>query len=142
MADILKCRTLVKGFGKGQVLATGQTISFWGGVDPVNGRIIDPRHELYHQSIKGRVLAFPYGKGSAAAPMVLLELAKQGTAPSAIINIETDPLLVAGTIISKHFYAKTIPVVLLSKDAFDQIKTGQWVCVDGNKDEVVIDHKF
>lgn len=84
-------------------------------------------------------MTFPYGKGSAAAPMVLLELSKQGTAPCAIINIETDPLLVAGTIISKHFYGKIIPVILLSAIAFAQLKTGQLVCVDGHKDEVVIE---
>ena len=63
----------------------------------------------FDQSIAGKVLAFPHGKGSAAAPLVLLELAKQGTAPAAMINIETDPLLVAGPIISKHFYGTTIP---------------------------------
>lgn len=74
-------------------------------------------------------MTFPYGKGSAAAPMVLLELSKQGTAPWAIITIEIDPLLVAGTIISKHFYGKAIPMVLLSASAFDQLKTGQLVCL-------------
>jgi predicted aconitase with swiveling domain len=142
MAEVLNCTTLVKGMGKGPVLSTRQTISFWGGVDPANGKIIDPRHELFNQSIKDKVLAFPYGKGSAAAPMVLLELAKQGTAPCAIINIETDPLLVAGPIISKHFYAKITPVVLLDPDAFEQIHTGQWACVDGSKDEIVIHDKL
>jgi predicted aconitase with swiveling domain len=82
------------------------------------GIIVDPRHELFELTITGKVLAFPYGKGSAAAPLVLLELAKQGTAPAAIINIETDPLLVAGPIISKHFYSRTIPVVTLNGETF------------------------
>jgi predicted aconitase with swiveling domain len=89
MATIVKCRPLVAGHGRGKILITQQNISFWGGVDPLNGMIIDPRHELFDQSIPGRILAFPYGKGSAAAPLVLLELAKQTTAPAAIINIET-----------------------------------------------------
>jgi len=77
MATILKCRPLVAGHGRGKILTTHQSISFWGGVDPVNGMITDPRHELFDQSITGKILAFPYGKGSAAAPLVLLELAKQ-----------------------------------------------------------------
>jgi predicted aconitase with swiveling domain len=101
--------------------------------------IIDPRHELFEQSIAGKVLAFPCGKGSAAAPLVLLEPAKQGTAPAAMINIETDPLLVAGPIISKHFYGTTIPVVALTRAAFDRLRTGQVAVVDGVKGEVVID---
>ena len=142
MATIVKCRPLVAGYGCGKILTTHQNISFWGGVDPLSGMIIDPRHELFDQSITGKVLAFPYGKGSAAAPLVLLELAKQGTAPAAMINIETDPLLVAGPIISKHFYGTTIPVVILTRAAFDRLRTGQAAVVDGVKGEVVISHNL
>ena len=138
MATIVKCRPLVAGHGRGKILITQQNISFWGGVDPLNGMIIDPRHELFDQSIPGRILAFPYGKGSAAAPLVLLELAKQTTAPAAIINIETDPLLVAGPIISKHFYGTSFPVVTLARAAFDRLQTGQAATVDGVKGEIVI----
>ena len=138
MATIVKCRPLVAGHGRGKILITQQNISFWGGVDPLNGMIIDPRHELFDQSIPGRILAFPYGKGSAAAPLVLLELAKQTTAPAAIINIETDPLLVAGPIISKHFYGTSFPVVALARAAFDRLQTGQAATVDGVKGEIVI----
>jgi predicted aconitase with swiveling domain len=139
MATILKCKSLVAGHGNGEILTTQQSISFWGGVEPATGMIIDPRHELFDQSISGKVLAFPYGKGSAAAPLVLLELAKQATAPAAIINIETDPLLVAGPIISKHFYGTSIPVVALARAAFDRLQTGQNAIVDGVKGEVVIE---
>ena len=139
MAEILKCSPLVAGYGCGKILCTRQYISFWGGVDPPTGKIIDPRHELFDQPITAKVLAFPYGKGSAAAPLVLLELANQETAPAAMINIETDPLLVAGPIISKHFYGITIPVVTLNQAAFDRLKTGQTATVDGVKGDVVID---
>ena len=139
MATILKCRSLVAGHGRGEILTTYQSISFWGGVDPASGMIIDPRHELFDRSITAKVLAFPYGKGSTGAPLVLLELAKQATAPAAIINIETDPLLVAGPIISKYFYGTAIPVVALSRAAFDRLQTGQAATVDGVKGEIVID---
>ena len=141
MAKILKCRSLVAGHARGEILTTHQSISFWGGVDPATGMIIDPRHELFDQSITAKVLAFPYGKGSAAAPLVLLELAKQVTAPAAIINIETDPLLVAGPIISKHFYGTAIPVVALTRAAFDRLQTGQTATVDSVKGEVVVNRK-
>ena len=141
MATIIKCRSLVAGYGCGRVLTTRQNISFWGGVDPATGMIIDPRHELFDQSITGKVLAFPYGKGSAAAPLVLLELAKQGTAPAAMINIAIDPLLVAGPIISKHFYGTNIPVVALIREAFDRLQTGQYAVVDAVKEEIAINRK-
>ena len=138
MATILTCRCRVAGYGHGPLLTTRQNISFWGGVDPATGTITDPRHDLFGQSIKGTVLAFPYGKGSAAAPLVLLELAKQGTAPAAIINIELDPLLVAGPIISKHFYGASLPVVELALNAFNKLETGQWAAVDGNKSTITL----
>ncbi len=138
MATILNCRSLVAGHGCGKILTTYQSLSFWGGVDPETGKIIDPRHELFDQSITGKVLAFPYGKGSTGAPLVLLELVKQGTAPAAMINIETDPMLAAGPIISKHFYGTTIPVVTLTPAAFDRLRTGQEATVDSIKGEVVI----
>ncbi len=139
MATHIKCKTLVAGYGRGRILATHQNISFWGGVDTTTGRVIDPRHELFDQSITDKILAFPYGKGSAAAPLVLLELVKQATAPAALINIETDPLLVAGPIISKHFYGTTIPVVAMSPESFDRLATDLDAIVDGDKGEVVID---
>jgi predicted aconitase with swiveling domain len=85
------------------------------------------------------VQAFPCGKGSSAAPLVLLELARQGTAPAAMINIETDPLLVAGPIISRHFYGKAFPVMALDRASFDRLQTDQNMAVDGIRGEIIIE---
>jgi len=38
-------------------------MSFFGGVDPETGVVIERGHELQGQSVKGRVLVFPSGKG-------------------------------------------------------------------------------
>jgi len=138
MTELLNCTVLVKGMGEGRVLKTGQTISFWGGVDPETGKIIDPRHPLFNEIITSRVLVFPFGKGSAAAPLVLLELARQETFPAAIINVEIDPLLVAGPVISYRFYGKAIPVVKISQDVFDRLHTGQTAVVDCEKSTILI----
>lgn len=138
MDTILKCKTLTAGYGRGATLVTHQSISFWGGVDPATGLVVDPRHELLGQSISSKVLAFPYGKGSAAAPLVLLELIKQGTAPVAIVNVETDPLLVAGPIIARHFYDLAIPVVCLDHASFESLSTGGQAVVDADRGRVVV----
>ncbi len=138
MDGILNCKVLTAGIGKGELLVTHQSISLWGGVDPASGIIVDPRHELFERSITAKVLAFPYGKGSTGAPMVVLELIKQGTAPAAIVNVETDPLLVAGPIIGRHFYKQAIPVVSLDHDNFAMLKTGKKAIVDGERGEIVI----
>ena len=138
MAEILRCTSYVSGSREGEVLTTRQPISFWGGVDPVEGIINDPRHELFGKSIVDKILAFPYGKGSAAAPMVLLELVRAKKTPAALVQIEVDPLLVSGPIICKHFYGKNIPVVTVENEEFLKLKTGMHAVVDGVKGKVTI----
>ena len=138
MAAVIKCKSRVSGKIAGELLTTVQPVSFWGGVDPEKGIINDPRHELFGESIAGKVLAFPYGKGSAAAPMVILELVRAKKAPAALVQIEVDPLLVSGPVISKHFYGETIPVVTVDKEGFQILKTGRHAVIDGSKGEIIL----
>ena len=139
MAKELAARCIVSGVAEGEVIASSEAISCWGGVDPATGLINDPRHELFGQSIAGRVLVFPYGKGSSTGSLMILELARIGKAPAAIINVKTEPILATGPIVCKHFYGKEIPVVILEKSLFDTLKTGQHVKVDALLGKVVVD---
>jgi predicted aconitase with swiveling domain len=95
-------------------------------------------HELFGESIVGKVLAFPYGKGSTGTPMVVLELVRAKKAPAALVQIEVDPLLVSGPIICKHFYNETIPVVTLNNKEFQLLKTGLHAVVDGTNGAIVL----
>lgn len=117
-------------------MATSQPISFWGGVDPQTGCITDPRHELFGQSISGKVLVFPFGKGSSGAPPVLLELSRIGKAPAAIINLRTDPILAIGPLVGKYFYKKVIPIINLNEKEFQRLESGQFVEVDAAEGKV------
>ncbi|SDP30770.1 aconitase X swivel domain-containing protein [Desulforhopalus singaporensis] len=130
MATVLKARTIVPGRCRGQVIKTSQSISFWGGVDPGTGTICDPRHELFGQTISGKILAFPFGKGSSTGSLIMLELVRIGKEPKAIINIKTEPILATGPIVSKHFYHREIPIVAMDKDQFEQLRTGQNIKID------------
>jgi predicted aconitase with swiveling domain len=58
----LKGRIISKGKGAGEALVTSQPISFYGGVDPNTGEIIEKGHELQGKSVKGKVLVFPTGE--------------------------------------------------------------------------------
>jgi len=42
----IKCRGLVKGKAQGEALVARTTLSFWGEVDPVSGRVIASGHPL------------------------------------------------------------------------------------------------
>ena len=138
MKNELTARCIVSGVAEGEVVASSQSISFWGGVDPATGLINDPRHELFGQSIAGKVIAFPVGKGSSTGSLMILELARINKAPAAMINIKTEPILATGPIVCKHFYGKEIPVVTLEKSSFDLLKSGQYAKVDADLGLVVV----
>ena len=98
---LLQGRSIAKGTGTGPLLITDTPISFLGGVDPKTGIVIDETHPLFGKSIAGKVLVFPYGKGSTVGSYVLYALAKNHVAPAAIINTECETIIATGAIISE-----------------------------------------
>ena len=85
-----------------QCLALTAPISFWGGVDPRIGTIIDARHPQRGLNIAGCVLALPGTIGSSSASAVLLELVHAGKAPAAILMHEPDAILLLGLIVARE----------------------------------------
>jgi predicted aconitase with swiveling domain len=100
----LTAEILVPGVGaaSGEVLALTAPISFWGGVDPRSGEIIDARHPQRGQCVAGRVLALPGTIGSSSASAVLLELVHAGKAPAAILMDEPDAILLLGLVVARE----------------------------------------
>jgi len=123
----LKGRKVVGGVAEGRVLISHVPVSFYGGVDPVTGMIIDHGHPLEGQSITGKVFVFPTGKGSTVGSYVIYRMKKLGTAPAAIINVETEAILATGCVISD------IPLVdMLDSDPLTVLKDGMRVTVNGD----------
>jgi len=118
----LKGRVIVEGRCKAEALVSTKPISFLGGVDPADGKIIEKGHDLCRKCVKDKVLCFPYGHGSTVGSYVLYSLTKKNLAPKAIINQKADPVVVVGAIIAD------IPMI----DQIDtkQIKTGDMVEVN------------
>lgn len=122
----LKGRAVVRGRAKGTALVSEQPISFLGGVDPASGIVVERGHQLEGQSVQGKVLVFPQGKGSTAGSYVLYQLMRNGSAPAAIINRRAEPVVAVGAIIAG------IPMVHgLERDPLEVIRTGDLVTVDG-----------
>ena len=105
---------MVAGRGQGLAMVLSESLSLWGGLDPLTGRIIDGRHPALGQSISGKVLMLPVGRGSSSASSILLESVRVGTAPAAIITAEPDGILTLGAIVSRTLYEKGPPVVVLT----------------------------
>lgn len=96
----LKGRIIVEGHCTAEALVSLKPISFLGGVNPANGRIIEKNHDLYGKCIKDKVLCFPHGHGSTVGSYVLYALTKKSLAPKAIINQKADPVVAVGAIIA------------------------------------------
>ena len=132
----LKGRGASKGVAEGEALLTHDAISFLSDINITEGIIISPQSKCKGQSVSGKILIFPTGRGSTADPYGFYMLKKAGKAPKAVINVDANPTTVAGAIISN-----TPMVYKLDKNTLDIIKTGDHVLVDGNKGTVIITKK-
>ena len=125
----LKGRIIYRGKAEGEALVTSMPISFYGGVDPNTGVILEKGHELEGQSVKDKILVFPQGKGSTVGSYTLYRMKKNNTAPAAMINKETETIVAVGAIISE------IPFV--DKIDLSKIKKGDTVKVE-NENVIIL----
>ena len=124
----LKGRVIVEGKCRAEALVSSKPISFLGGIDPADGRIVEKDHDLCGECVKDKILCFPHGHGSTVGSYVLYSLAKKGLAPKAIVNQTADPVVVVGAIIAN--------VPMVDQVDIKKIKTGDTVEVDACKGTV------
>ena len=130
---VIKCRGLVKGQAEGEALVAATTLSFWGEVDPISGRIIAAGHPLEGQSLRGKVLVIKSTKGSSATPLVIGLAHQEGNAPAAFVNTEIDALAVLGCVVHR------IPMVAdLEQDPFGIIETGDYLHVNADEGTILV----
>jgi predicted aconitase with swiveling domain len=127
---ILQGRKIHPGLAQGEALVTRQGISFFGGVDPESGRVVERGHELEGQTISGKVLVFPTGKGSTVGSYTLYRLKANGKAPLAIINAECETITAVGCIIADIPCLDQIPL--------EGLKSGQKLLVDAEAGTVEV----
>ena len=120
---------LVAGTASGEVLRLDEPLSFWGGVETVEGRIIDQRHPQVGEIVAGRVLVMPFGRGSSSGSSVICEAVRAGTAPAAILMAERDDIIALGAIAADEIYGLVMPVVVLAQEELDGLETGAVVTV-------------
>lgn len=123
-------RGISRGIGTGELLVSPEPISFLSGVNPKTGIVVERGHPLEGQSIAGRVLSFPYGKGSTVGSYVIYALRQNGLAPAAIINTEAEPIIAVGAIIAE------IPMIDRLPPEFSHLPSGTRVTVNGDTGEV------
>ncbi len=117
--------TLIEGeAGRADLLKLSAPISFWGGVDPATGTIIDVRHPQHGECVAGRLLALPGAIGSSSSSSVLLELTRVGKAPAAILMVEPDAILMLGLVVAREMGWTGPPAARMAAQDFASLEPG------------------
>ena len=96
----------------GPLLRLAAPISFWGGVDPVTGRVIEARHPNFGAELAGTILCLPGARGSSSGSSVLAEILRIGKGPRALVLAEPDGVLAVGALVAEELYGVGCPVLL------------------------------
>jgi len=125
---VFQGRSIYPGTVEGEALVTSLGISFFGGVDPYTGVVVEKGHELEGQSVAGKILVFPTGKGSTVGSYTIYRLSKAGKAPLAIVNAECEPITAVGCIIAE------IPCI--DQISIESLSTGDQLRLDGESGQI------
>ena len=111
----------VQNDAKGQVLTCAEGLSFWGGVDPDTGTIIDVHHPNHGEKLTSKIVLMPTSRGSCSGSGVLLQLARNGLAPAALIFREEEDILTLGAIIASKLFEKPVAILRLPAFTYDAL---------------------
>jgi uncharacterized protein len=130
---VLHGRKVSGGCAEGEAMVTHETISGWGGIDPMTGTIIETHHELRGQSFKGKILVFPGAKGSSGWSNAFHMTRLTNSAPRAMVfNVMTTKIALGAVVMR-------VPAVTeLDQDPLTVIETGDWVKVDADSGVIEI----
>lgn len=130
--SVYKGRTVVEGaIVEGEALVSSMPFGFFGGVNPGTGVVIDRWHDLFEQNMKDKILVYPEGRGSTVGAAIILELARTGCAPKAILFNASEIITVTGGVLVKKFYDADLPMLdRFEGDITELVKTGDLVRVN------------
>ena len=130
---VIRGRKVVGGVTEGEALVTNQTISGWGGVNPLKGEVIESHHELKGVSFADKILVFPGAKGSSGWSGVFHMTRLAGVAPLGMLFTITTTKAALGAVVLR------VPTMTdFDRDPVEAIETGDWVRIDADKGEVQI----
>ena len=125
-------KPVLAGEAVGEILASLEPLSFWGGYNWETGEITDRHHSLSGARGSGRILAIPFSRGSSTTTAVLLEAIRAGTAPKAILTVTNDFFFALASVVASELYNQTLPIVALPEADFASLQTGDWAEIETN----------
>ncbi|MGE3277137.1 MAG: DUF126 domain-containing protein [Vicinamibacterales bacterium] len=121
---MISVRMLVDGEAGGPLAVLRRPLSLWGGYDVHGGVVMDATHPDAGRSLGGRILAMREARGSSSSSSALVEAARCGTAPAAILLGHVDPILVIGSLVARELYGVTIPIALVDPEDWPRLEDG------------------
>lgn len=113
----------------GPLLYSTTPLSFWGGVDPPSGRIVDVHHPLAGASLAGNVLALPSGRGSCSGSLGVLECISSGQGPVALVLAEPDKIMALGALVAHTVFGRGIPVAAIGRERYARLASASSVTI-------------
>jgi uncharacterized protein len=130
---VIRGRKVVGGRSEGAALVTRQTISGWGGVNPMKGEVIENHHELKGVSFTGKILVFPGAKGSSGWSGIFHLTRLTGCAPLGMLYNVTTTKAALGAVVLR------VPAMTdFDLDPLQIIETGDWVRIDADAGQVQV----
>ena len=134
---LMNGRVLVMGNARGRALVSRKAFTFAHGVNPSTGIVTDVRSDIIGMSVRGRILVYPFGKGSTSASSWFLESVRLGNNPAAIVTEGIDLSAVIGSVLAGVVYGREIPVMSgITRAAYAGLKSGDEVFLDAGKGEL------
>jgi predicted aconitase with swiveling domain len=132
---VLKGKKVVGGVAEGEALVSPRPLMGWGMVNEKMGYTTEKGHPLYEVPIKGKVLVFPFMRGSGG--FVMYGRTRNYNAhPAAFIYGKGNSITIIAAM-----NAKVPTVTELDQDPLEVIETGDWVRVDGDHGIVEVTKK-
>ena len=118
------------GSASGLALLLDEPLSFWGGFDPRDGKIIDVHHPQFGTRTAGSVMFIPESRGSAGTPGAIAEALRNGTGPAAFMLGSRDVNICVGVMVANRLYNLDVPVIEISQSLIRQVSNGDEIRID------------
>ncbi|MGV3482226.1 MAG: aconitase X swivel domain-containing protein [Sphingobium sp.] len=134
-------QALTPGRAAGPLLLLSEPLSLWGGLDLRTGAIIDRTHPQCGVVIAGRIVAMRSARGSSSSSSALVEAARAGVAPAALILGLHDPILTIGALVAADLYGIEIPLIVVDEGAWPALVDGVALLIEteGNQARITVD---
>ncbi len=128
--ESIQGRVLVSGLASGPAMVLDETLSFWGGFNPVNGEIIDVHHPQHEARVGKSILFVSQSRGSAGTPAAIAETLRNGSGPAAFVLSNTDINIAVGVMVANRLYDLNVPVIEISLSQMAQVYNGTNFCIN------------